>query len=168
MSGTLRFEGKVVLVTGAGHGIGRAVAERFAREGARVVVNDVHASNAENVAGAITSAGGQALSVVADVSNRAQVDDMFERVVDRFGTVDALANNAGLIATDRHFLEGDEAWWDRVLSVNLKGGFLCSHRAAGIMVLKRAGVTSACRAVAARGRTAATWPTTHRKGESRL
>ena len=126
-----RFEGKVVLVTGAGHGIGQAVARRFAEEGARVVVNDVDEARAREVAGAI---GGVAMP--ADVSSKAQVDAMF----DRAGEVDILVNNAGNIYADRHFLDGDEAWWDKVLGVNLKGAFLCSHRAAQSMARKRAGV----------------------------
>src|SRR5258706_2614527 len=125
------LSGKVVLVTGAGHGIGRAVAERFGADGARVIVNDVDASRAKEVAGAI---GGEA--VVADVSSKPQVDAMF----DRLETIDVLVNNAGNIYADRHFLEGDEAWWDRVLGVNLKGAFLCSHRAAQMMARKRSGV----------------------------
>jgi 3-oxoacyl-[acyl-carrier protein] reductase len=134
----LRFRGKVAVVTGAGHGIGRAVAERFGLEGARVVVNDVDPSRAREVAGAIE--GGEAIAVPADVSKSSEVEALFEATVKRFGTVDILVNNAGLIYTARHFLEGDEAWWDEVLSVNLKGAFLCSHRAAHTMVRKGGGV----------------------------
>ena len=133
-----RFLGKVAIVTGAGHGIGRAVAERFGREGARVVVNDVDESRAREAAGAI--AGGEAIAVQADVSKSAEVAALFDATLERFGTVDILVNNAGLIYADRHFLEGDEAWWDKVLGVNLKGAFLCSHRAAHIMVRKGGGV----------------------------
>ena len=120
------------MVTGAGHGIGRAVAERFAAEGASVVVNDVNAARAEEVGGAMT--------YVADVSSKAQVDAMFDAVMDRFGTVDVLVNNAGNIHAARHFLEADEEWWDGLLDVNLKGSFLCSLRAAKSMVRRRTGV----------------------------
>ncbi len=133
-----RFVGKVVVVTGAGHGIGRAVAERFGQEGARVVVNDVDELRALDVARSI--AGGEAIAVRADVSRSSEVAALFDRTLDRFGTVDVLVNNAGLIYAARHFLEGDEAWWDDVLGVNLKGAFLCSHRAAHIMVRKGGGV----------------------------
>ncbi len=139
MSELKRCVGKVVLVTGAGHGIGRAVAERFAAEGARVGVNDVSAARADEVALAIQSAGGEAIGLAADVSNKAQVDMMFDALLQRFGTIDVLVNNAGLIYEDRHFLEGDEAWWDKVQGVNLKGAFLCSSRAAHVMARKRSG-----------------------------
>jgi len=132
----LRFAEKVVLVTGAGHGIGQAVAERFGSEGARVVVNDLNLTRAEAVAKAIPGA----IALAADVSDRAQVDAMFDRLLERFGTIDVLVNNAGDIHAARHVLEGDEAWWDHLLDVNLKGSFLCSLRAAHLMARKRSGV----------------------------
>jgi 3-oxoacyl-[acyl-carrier protein] reductase len=68
------------------------------------------------------------------------VDRLFDTAMARYGTVDVLVNNAGLIYADRHFLDGDERWWDQVLGVNLKGAFLCSYRAAHIMGAKRSGV----------------------------
>ncbi len=133
----MRFAQKSVIVTGAGHGIGRAVAERFAAEGARVAVNDISEARAREVASAI---GPAALAVPADVSSKSAVDSLFDSVVAAFGTVDILVNNAGLITAERHFLEGDEQWWDTVLGVNLKGAFLCSLRAAHIMARKGSGV----------------------------
>ena len=133
-----RFLNKTVIVTGAGHGIGRAVAERFAVEGASVVVNDLDEARAAAVAQAIP--GGRAMAFAADVSKKTQVDSMFDAALARFGTVDVLVNNAGNIHAARHFLDGDEAWWDRVVDVNLKGAFLCSHRAAHIMARKHSGV----------------------------
>src|SRR5258707_3035241 len=131
-----RFVNQVVLVTGAGHGIGRAVAERFAAEGARVVVNDLDEARANETAHAIAGA----LGIAADVAVKAQVNAMFDRVEAEFGPVDVLVNNAGNIHAARHFLEGDEAWWDQLLGVNLKGAFLCSHRAAPAMVRRHSGV----------------------------
>ena len=135
-----RFKNKVVLVTGAAHGIGRAIALRFGSEGAQVIVNDVNAQGTEDTVRAIISNGGLALAGVADVSDKSQVDRLFDTVLERFGRVDVLVNNAGLINVERHFLEGDEAWWDRVLAVNLKSVFLCSFRAAQVMARRRQGV----------------------------
>src|SRR5438874_4179935 len=133
-----RFLTMVVLVTGAGHGIGRAVAERFGAEGARVVVNDV-ARTADAAAEAIDAAGGEAIGVVADVSNKADVERLFDTSLDRFGDVNVLVNCAGLVNESRHFFDGDEAWWDRVLDVNLKGVYLCSDRAARLMARRKGG-----------------------------
>ena len=135
-----RFSNKVVIVTGAAHGIGRAIARRFAEEGAHVIVNDVNPAAVEAVVQEITANGGSALAGVTDVSNKSAVDALFDTVLGRFGTVDVLVNNAGLIDVERHFLEGDEVWWDRVLAVNLQGVFLCSLRAAHVMARKRRGV----------------------------
>jgi NAD(P)-dependent dehydrogenase (short-subunit alcohol dehydrogenase family) len=135
-----RFKNKVVLVTGAAHGIGRAIALRFGSEGGQVIVNDVNAQGTEDTVQAIIANGGLAAAGVADVSDKSQVDHLFDTVLERFGTVDVLVNNAGLINVERHFLEGDEAWWDRVLAVNLKSVFLCSLRAAHIMARRHQGV----------------------------
>jgi NAD(P)-dependent dehydrogenase (short-subunit alcohol dehydrogenase family) len=135
-----RFNKKIVLVTGAGSGIGRAIAVRFGLEGAQVVANDINAEGAEATVEAIRAQGGSAISVLADVSDKEQVDRLFDTILERFGTIDVLVNNAGLVNVERHFLEADEAWWDRVLAVNLKGVFLCSLRAAHIMARRHQGV----------------------------
>ncbi|HEY7417772.1 MAG TPA: glucose 1-dehydrogenase [Ktedonobacteraceae bacterium] len=135
-----RFTDKVVLVTGAAHGIGRAIALRFGQEGAQVIVNDIDTSGAEATVQTITTHGGLAIAGVADVSQKSQVDRLFDMVLERFGKIDVLVNNAGLINVERHFLEADEAWWDQVISVNLKGVFLCSWRAAHAMARRHQGV----------------------------
>lgn len=135
-----RFSNKIVLVTGAAHGIGRAIAQRFAREGAQVIVNDVNAAGVEAVVQQITGEGGSAIPGIADVSDKAQVDQLFDSVLQRFGTIDILVNNAALIDVERHFLQADESWWDRVLAVNLKSVFLCSFRAAQVMARRHQGV----------------------------
>ena len=137
---TGRLAGKVAIVTGAAHGIGRAIAERYGAEGAKVVVCDVDRDGAEAVAKGIADNGGEAIAAAADVSDSAAVDRLFDEAVDRFGTVDVLVNNAGLTNTERHFLDGDEAWWDRIHDVNLKGTFLCGLRAAKLMAVKGEGV----------------------------
>jgi 3-oxoacyl-[acyl-carrier protein] reductase len=134
---TDRFKGKVVLVTGAGHGIGLAIAKRFFNEGAAVAINDV---NEARVVAAVESLGSdRALAVPANVADSAQVNRMVELVEQRFGPIDILVNNAGLINESRHFLDGDEAWWDRVLAVNLKGHYLCAHAIVPSMARRGAG-----------------------------
>ena len=135
-----RLDGKVAIVTGAAHGIGRAIAERYGAEGATVVVSDVDAAGGDAVAKRITNAGGTAMAIVTDVSDSAAVDRLFDETLDRFGVVDVLVNNAGLTNTERHFLDGDEAWWDRIHAVNLKGSFLCGLRAAKLMAQRGEGV----------------------------
>ncbi len=131
---------KVVLVTGSGGGIGRAIAERFAGQGCRVVVNDLDPTTAEAAAAAIVSLGGRAIAVAADVSNGEQVVAMFDRIVEEFGRIDVLVNNAGLVGPMLHFFEADEAWWRRLIDVNLTGHFLCSHSAARLMAKAGGGV----------------------------
>jgi 3-oxoacyl-[acyl-carrier protein] reductase len=134
-----RLRNKVAVVTGAGGGIGRAIARRFAAEGANVVANDINAASAADTARAIVGAGGSAIEVPADVAEKAQVDRLFDATLERFGTIDVLVNNASLTNTARHFLEADEPWWDRILAANLKSTFLCAWRAAPVMARRRQG-----------------------------
>jgi len=134
------LEGRVVIVTGAGRGIGRAIADRFAGAGATVIVNDIDAATADEAAVAINASGGTATAVVADVADSTQVNAMFDAVLAAHGTVDVLVNNAGLVSPMLHFLEADEAWWRRIIDVNLTGHFLTSHRAARIMAENGHGV----------------------------
>lgn len=124
---------RVVIITGAGKGIGRAIAERFAGQGSKVVVNDVDGESAKGVADGINSSGGQAMAIVADVSNSEQVNAMIDQVMDAHGQIDVLVNNAGIISPMLHFFEADEAWWRRIVDVNLTGHFLVSHPTARIM-----------------------------------
>jgi NAD(P)-dependent dehydrogenase (short-subunit alcohol dehydrogenase family) len=136
----MRLDGRIAIVTGAASGFGRATAVRLAEEGASVLVADVDGRGGEESVALVEKAGGQAELVVGDIATEAGARQAVEQAVARFGTVDVLVNNAGNIYAARHFLEGDEAWWDQVLGVNLKGAFLCSKRAADVMVRKRAGV----------------------------
>ncbi|MDG2026381.1 MAG: SDR family NAD(P)-dependent oxidoreductase [Acidimicrobiales bacterium] len=134
------LDGKSVLVTGGGKGIGRALAERFASVGCRVGVNDVEAEAASETAAAINDARGTAIALAADVSDGSAVESMVDAFLAEFGTIDVLMNNAGLVSPMLHFFEADEAWWRRIIDVNLTGHFLTSHRAARVMAKNGGGV----------------------------
>jgi NAD(P)-dependent dehydrogenase (short-subunit alcohol dehydrogenase family) len=127
-------ERPVVLVTGAGRGIGRAIARRAARDGAHVIVTDVTADPAERVAAEIETAGGSAEAVALDVADAAAVERVFGDVLARHGHLDGLVNNAGITATGG--LRFATAWdlpideWRRTLAVNLDGVFYCARAAA--------------------------------------
>src|SRR4051812_13874008 len=121
-----RMAGKIAIVTGAGRGMGRAVALTLAREGAAVVVNDVRLETAQAVAQEIEAAGGRALAFPADVSREDQVNAMVQAAVEKFGTVDILVNNAGILGNTVPLEEipGDE--WDTLIGINVKGVFNCT------------------------------------------
>lgn len=134
----MRLRDKVILITGAGSGMGRLAALTFAREGARVVAADVSARAGEETVAEISREGREALFVAADVSREDQVRGLVTRAVDRFGRLDVLYNNAGIFPEeDGSVLEVDEAVWDKVMAVNLKGIYLCCKH--GIPALLDAG-----------------------------
>lgn len=122
-----RLAGKATLITGASRGIGTAIARAFAAQGARVAVG--YHSNAQAAAQMVAEIGGDAFAVALDVSDRASVEAALDAVVARFGRLDVLVNNAGILK-QTPFLEIDEAEWDSMLAVNLKGVFLCTQGAA--------------------------------------
>jgi glucose 1-dehydrogenase/3-oxoacyl-[acyl-carrier protein] reductase len=123
----MRLDGKVALVTGAARGIGRGIAEVFAREGAHVAVNDIaDATDVEAVADGLRRQGRRALAVQADVASRAQVEPMFERVWGELGPIDIVVNNAG-IETIVPFLDLTDDQWTRLVDVNLRAAWLCSQ-----------------------------------------
>jgi NAD(P)-dependent dehydrogenase (short-subunit alcohol dehydrogenase family) len=134
----MRLQDKVALITGAASGIGKQSALRFAAEGARVVAVDLDAGGAEAVAKEITEAGGQALGVEADVSKAAACEQMVAAAEERFGRLDVLFNNAGIMhSDDGDAVETDEAIWDLTMAVNVKGVFFgCKY---GIPAMRRAG-----------------------------
>jgi NAD(P)-dependent dehydrogenase (short-subunit alcohol dehydrogenase family) len=122
---TLRFEGRVALVTGAGSGIGRATALAFAREGANVAVADIAVASARETVALIEAAGGSAVDYEVDVTDSKSVETLFAAVVQRWGRIDAAHLNAGV--TGEFALTGNvtEEDFDRVIGVNLKGVWLC-------------------------------------------
>jgi 3-oxoacyl-[acyl-carrier protein] reductase len=126
-------------VTGGSRGIGRAVAEAFGRDGGSVaVVAGTDRAAAEDTAAAVRSLGGAAIALQGDVSDAAQVEQWVTQTLERFGRLDILVNNAG-ITRDGLLLRMDEADWDRVLAINLKGAFLCTKAALKSMVRQRSG-----------------------------
>ena len=129
----MRLQGKVAIVTGAAGGIGRAIAMRFAAEGARVAVVDVREAESHETVRLIEAAGGQALAVRTDVTDSAQVQAMVDSIVQHWGGIDILVNDAGICPFEE-FLDMHEALWDQVLDVNLKGYFLVSQAVARAMV----------------------------------
>ncbi|MBP1706463.1 MAG: short-chain dehydrogenase/reductase 3-oxoacyl-[acyl-carrier protein] reductase [Chloroflexi bacterium] len=128
----MRLENKIAIVTGAGQGMGEAIALTFAREGAEVVVNDINLANAEKTAEEIKSLGKRALAIQADVSSWAEVNGMVERVIREWGGVDILVHNAG-IGNPRMVEDMTEKEWHHVLGVNLDGAFFCSKAVLGSM-----------------------------------
>ena len=134
-----RLAGRVAIVTGASRGIGRAVAERFAANGAAVIVNYTQgAKNALAVVAGIEAAGGSAIAVQADVSRSADVRGLVEQALARFGRVDILVNNAGVMIA-KGVLETTEEDWDLTIDVNLKGAYLCSKEVAPAMIRQGSG-----------------------------
>ncbi|GAB3548517.1 SDR family oxidoreductase [Noviherbaspirillum agri] len=127
MSGS-SFTGKSVLVTGGASGIGRAAAISFAREGARVTVSDVDTSGGEQTVSDIREAGGDAQFVKADISRSADVEALIGKVVATYGRLDCAFNNAGIEIEHLPLAESDEATFDRIMSVNVKGVWLCMQR----------------------------------------
>jgi NAD(P)-dependent dehydrogenase (short-subunit alcohol dehydrogenase family) len=133
------LKNQVAIVTGAGRGIGEAIALTFAREGAHVVVNDVNLDDAKKVSQKIVSMGRKAVPIKADVSSKDQVDSMVREAVKEFGTIDILVNNAGIGGCSRLVKNIPEDSWDQVMAINLKGVFLCCQAVVPIMIEKRRG-----------------------------
>ncbi len=128
---------KTAIVTGAAQGIGRAIAERFVAEGARVVLSDINAELGAETAVEVGS-GGDATFVACDVGDKAQVENLMAETIDMYGGIDVLINNAGIIHS-AEFLDLTEEGFDRVLRVNLKGAFLAGQAAARQMVAQGRG-----------------------------
>ncbi len=124
----MQLQNKAAIVTGAGNGLGRAIAEKLAAEGAAVMLADLDGAAAETAAAAITSVGGIAAVIRADVSDPVQVDRMVAETVNRFGRLDAMVSNAGIGGTYA-FIEQPLDHWQRVLAVNLTGPLLCGQAA---------------------------------------
>lgn len=130
---------RVAIITGAGRGVGKATARRFAREGARVVLFSRTPGPLDEAAAEIAHEGGQALSMAGDVSREEDVRALFQRAMDTYGRVDILVNCAGIVLV-RPFVDMDAETWDRVIAVNLRGTFLCCRQAFRVMMAQQSGV----------------------------
>ncbi|SMB92234.1 3-oxoacyl-[acyl-carrier-protein] reductase [Thermanaeromonas toyohensis ToBE] len=125
----MRLRDKVAIITGAGRGIGRAIALKLAQEGAKVVVSDIIIENAQAVAEEIKKAGGTALAIKTNIAVREEVEQLFTEAINHFGKIDILVNNAG-INRDAMLHKMTDEQWDEVIAVNLTGTFYCTRQAA--------------------------------------
>lgn len=138
---TIDMTGKVALVTGAGAGIGRAVALAFSQAGARVMVTDVNGNAAQETLSLIEAAGGIAAYLLCDVSRTTDIKNMVIAVIEKFGRLDYVCNNAGIHnPIPESLINADEQVWDRIIAVNLKGVFICMKYEVQHMVTQGSGV----------------------------
>lgn len=135
----MSIQKKVALITGAGRGVGRATALRFAQSGAHVVLHSHTHETGSAVATQIRDKGGEALAIYGDISQEEDVHTLFQRAIATYGRLDILINCAGMVAV-KPFQEMDTQTWDRVLAVNLRGTFLCCQQAFPIMADQGGGV----------------------------
>ena len=135
----MKLEGKVALVTGAGSGIGQAIALLFAGEGADIAVNDIDLPSAEKTADAVKKIGRRAIAIKANVAEPDEVDAMVDRVINELGGVHILVNNAGISIHGTLLKEQTVERWDRVVNVILRGTYLCSRRVGQWMADQKAG-----------------------------
>src|ERR1700691_2475353 len=135
------FSGRSVLVTGGGKGIGKVYVEEFAKAGARVAAADIDVEAAKGVAESLTKANLETIAFGVDIADEASVKAMIAAVLERYGTIDVLINNASLMSTlpRRSWLEIPVEEWDRVMAVNLRGMFLCCRAAFPAMKAQKHG-----------------------------
>ena len=152
----MRLEGKTAIITGAGSGFGAAMATEFAREGARVVVNDLNDNTGQSVVDDIRKAGGEAMFHRADVADGDDVKGMFDAVMDAYGGFDVLVNNAGVPQWNQPLTETDEETFDRIFDVNVKSIYFTSIHGIPRMTSGSAIIHTASTA-AARPRPGLTW-----------
>lgn len=134
----MSLKGKVALVTGGGQGIGRAIGMRLARQESSVAVADVNLDLAQSAVAEMQGLGVIAVAFKADVSDNSQVEDLINKMTEKFSTIDILVNNAG-ITRDGLLIRASEEDWDRVMGVNLKGAFNLIKNVAKLMIKQRSG-----------------------------
>ena len=133
------LENKISVITGAGQGIGKAIAVEFAREGSKVVINDLMFEKAEEVHTEIAKIGGESLVVRADVSQTDEISSLVEKVINVYGDIDILVNNAGIITPNQPFIKSREQEWALLWNINLKGVLVCCHAVIPHMMRKQYG-----------------------------
>jgi NAD(P)-dependent dehydrogenase (short-subunit alcohol dehydrogenase family) len=141
---------RVAIVTGAGQGIGKATAVALARAGAHVAAVDIDAAAAKATAAAVDALGRRGLALAADVGDLASIDGMVGQVVQAFGQIDVLVNNAG-VTRRAYIMDLTEADWDRIMRVNGKGVFFCLQRVAREMIPRRSGAIVNIASIAGKG-----------------
>ncbi|MFZ5556753.1 MAG: 3-oxoacyl-ACP reductase FabG [Pseudomonadota bacterium] len=135
----MKLAGKVCVITGAGRGIGRATAVKFAGEGAKVVVCDVSPEWIDEAINEIREMGGEAVGFYVDVRDRSTVASMVEQVVAKYGRIDCLVNNAGIVR-DAQLKNMTDEQFDQVIEINLKGVYNCTKAVADVMLKQQSGV----------------------------
>jgi 3-oxoacyl-[acyl-carrier protein] reductase len=135
----MRLSGKVSIITGAGQGIGRATALKFAKEGAKVAVCDINVESVEQTVELVESAGGEAIGFRIDVTDKESINRMVDGVMAKWGRIDTLVNNAGIVQ-DAQFKKMSDDQFDRVIDVNLKGVYNCTKAVVDIMLQQNSGV----------------------------
>jgi len=138
-AGGMRLAGKVSIITGAGRGIGYATALKFGREGATVITCDINADQAQQAARDVTEAGGEAMGFRIDVRDPDSLTSMVEQVVARYGRIDCLVNNAGIVQ-DSTLKNMTEEQFDSVIEINLKGVYNCTKAVVDVMLKQSSGV----------------------------
>jgi len=134
----MRLKDNVAIITGAGQGIGQATAVKFAEEGAKVVVCDINDASVQKTVQLVTASGGEAIGFVVDVTHKASISKMVDGVMAKWGRIDTLVNNAGIVE-DAQFKKMSDAQFDRVIDVNLKGVYNCTKAVVDIMLAQSSG-----------------------------
>jgi len=136
----MKLENKIALITGGARGIGKAIAEVLAKEGAKIVISDININGVEELEKKVKNLGRKFMVIKSDVSDSKQVYEMINKIMNNFGRIDILINNAGGSLGTPYLLEEiTEKMWDKVINVNLKGTFLCSKCVAKFMKERRSG-----------------------------
>jgi len=134
----MRLQDNVAIITGAGQGIGQATAVKFAKEGAKVIACDINEASVQDTVRLVTANGGTAIGFVVDVTNKDSITRMVEGVMAKWGRIDTLVNNAGIVE-DAQFRKMSEEQFDRVIDVNLKGVYNCTRAVVDIMLAQNSG-----------------------------